>query len=52
MMAMKATPPSVIRDRQIGVLSRQIDNAVREAFGLTEAEAAMAERREPIVEEA
>lgn len=52
MMAMKATPPSVIRDRQIRVLSRQIDNAVREAFGLTEAEAAMAERREPIVEEA
>jgi len=45
MMATKASALSLVRERQIRVLSRQIDRAVYEAFGLTEPETAMIEGR-------
>ena len=41
MISTKAAPSSVIRDRQIRVLAKQIDNAVIEAYGLDSTEAAM-----------
>lgn len=43
MMEMKSAVSSVTRDRQIKIISKQIDNAVKEAFSLTDDEAAMAE---------
>lgn len=49
MMALKITAPSVMRDRQIRVVSKQIDAAVNEAFDLTAEEAALIDGVEALV---
>ncbi len=49
MMALKITAPSVMRDRQIRVVAKQIDAAVNEAFELTAEEAALIDGVEALV---